>query len=158
MIVRAATPDDADAVFALIRGLAEYERLTHLVRGSAATLRQHLFGPRPFAEVLVAEDDGGAVGFALFFHSYSTFLTAPGLWLEDLFVLPAHRRRGIGSALLARVAAVAVGRGCARLEWTVLDWNEPAIAFYRRQGADVLPDWRVCRLTGTALARLAASA
>ena len=155
--LRSATPADVDDIFRLIRGLAEYERLTHEVTGSAERLRAHLFGPRPYAEVLLAEVDGRAVAFALFFHNYSTFLTAPGLYLEDLFVEPAHRGRGIGRALLRRVAALAHERGCGRLEWAVLDWNAPAIGFYERQGARVLPDWRICRVTGEALAQLAAS-
>ena len=150
--VRPATPADADEIFRLIRALADYEKLEHQVRGDAVRLRDHLFGARPYAEALVAADDGVIVGFALFFHDYSTFETAPGLWLEDLFVEPAHRRRGIGTALLRRVAALAAERGCARLEWTVLEWNAPAIAFYERLGAEVLPDWRICRLSGAALA------
>jgi GNAT superfamily N-acetyltransferase len=153
--IRPAVPADTDAVFALIRGLAAYERLAHAVSGSAAALREHLFGARSYAEVLIAEADGRAVGFALFFHGYSTFLTRPGLYLEDLFVEPAYRRRGIGTALLGRVAALSLERECGRLEWSVLDWNAPAIAFYRRHGADVLPDWRICRVTGAALERLA---
>ena len=150
--VRPATPADAGAIFGLIRALADYEKLAHQVRGDAARLREHLFGARPYAEALVAETDGAVVGFALFFHDYSTFETAPGLWLEDLFVEPAHRRRGIGTALLRRVGALAAERGCARLEWTVLEWNAPAIAFYERLGAEILPDWRICRVSGDALA------
>jgi len=153
--IRPAAPAAAEAIFGLIRALATYEKLEHTVTGSAERLRAHLFGPRPYAEVLVAEAGGACVGFALFFHSFSTFLAAPGLYLEDLFVEPEQRRRGIGTALLRRVAATAVERGCGRLEWAVLDWNEPAIAFYRRHGADVLPDWRICRVTGGALGRLA---
>jgi GNAT superfamily N-acetyltransferase len=153
--LRAVTPGDVEDVFRLVRALAEYEQLTGDVTGSVAALREHLFGARPYAEVVVAEVDGRLVGLALFFHNYSTFRTAPGLWLEDLFVEPAHRRHGIGAALLAHVARVAAERGCARLEWSVLDWNAPAIAFYERQGAEVLPDWRICRVTGAALTRLA---
>jgi len=153
--LRAATPADVDEVFRLVRALAEYERLAGDVTGSVAALREHLFGTRRYAEVLVAEVDGRLVGLALFFHNYSTFRTAPGLWLEDLFVEPPYRHRGIGTALLARVARVAAERGCARLEWSVLDWNAPAIAFYEGQGAEVLPDWRICRVTGAALTRLA---
>jgi GNAT superfamily N-acetyltransferase len=155
--LRSATPADVDDIFRLIRGLAEYERLTHEVTGSAERLRAHLFGSQPYAEVVLAELDGRPVGFALFFHNYSTFLTAPGLYLEDLFVEPAHRGKGIGAALLRRVATLAHERGCGRLEWAVLDWNAPAIGFYERQGARVLPDWRICRVTGEALSRLAAS-
>jgi GNAT superfamily N-acetyltransferase len=154
--IRPAAPVDAGEIFRLIGALAEYEKLEHLLAGSAEALHEHLFGWRPYAEVIVAERDAGLVGYALFFHWYSTFLTAPGLYLEDLFVDPAHRRRGIGGALLAHVARIAVDRQCARLQWTVLDWNEPAIAFYRARGAEVLPDWRVCRVSGEALSRLAA--
>ena len=155
--IRPAEPRDAPAIFALIRALAEYEHLAHAVTGDVEALRSHLFGPRPYAEVLLADVDGRSVGFALFFHSYSTFLAAPGLYLEDLFVEPENRRRGIGTALLASVARVALDRRCGRLEWAVLDWNAPAIAFYQRHGAEVLPDWRICRVTGAGLARLAAA-
>jgi hypothetical protein len=153
--LRPATSADVEEIFRLIVALAEYEHLTGDVEGSAARLREHLFGPRPRAEVVVAESAGRTVGFALFFHSYSSFLTAPGLWLEDLFVEPEHRGHGIGTALLRRVAAVAVERGCRRLEWAVLDWNTPAIRFYERRGT-VMADWRTCRLEGEALARLGA--
>jgi len=153
--IRSAAPADADDVFRLIRGLAEYERLAAEVTGSAATLRAHLFGARPSAEVLVAESGGPLVGFALFFPTYSTFLTRPGLWLEDLFVEPERRRRGIGGALLTAVARTAVERGCARLEWAVLDWNAPAIRFYESRGAKVMGDWRICRVTGDGLAQMA---
>jgi GNAT superfamily N-acetyltransferase len=154
-VLRLATAADADTIFGLIQGLAAYEKLTHEVTGSPERLRAHLFGERRYAEVILADADGRSVGFALFFHSYSTFLTAPGLYLEDLFVEPAYRGRGIGAALLAAVARTAVERGCGRLEWAVLDWNAPAIGFYARRGARVLPDWRICRVTGEALARLA---
>jgi GNAT superfamily N-acetyltransferase len=153
--LRGATRADVDEIFRLIRGLADYERLTHQVTGSAAALAQHLFGPRPYAEVVLAERAGRAVGFALFLHNYSTFLTAPGLYLEDLFVEPEHRGVGIGTALLRHVAQLAAERRCGRLEWAVLDWNASAIGFYERHGAAVLPDWRICRVTGDALARLA---
>ena len=156
--VRAATPTDVDDVFRLIGALASYERLTAEVTGTPDRLRDHLFGARRYAEVLVAERDGRTVGFALFFHSYSTFRTAPFVYLEDLFVEPEHRGHGVGTALLARVAGLAMERGCARVQWAVLDWNAPAIAFYERHGAEVLPDWRLCRVTGDALARLAARA
>jgi GNAT superfamily N-acetyltransferase len=155
--VRAATPADVDDVFRLIRALADYEKLSHEVTGTAARLREDLFGPQRYAEVIVAEADGQCVGFALFLHNYSTFLTAPGLYLEDLFVEPAHRGRGVGSALLARVARIARERGCGRLEWAVLDWNEPAIGFYTERGARILPEWRICRVTGDALERLGAA-
>ena len=153
--VRAATPADVDDIFRLIGALAAYERLSAEMSGTRESLGRHLFGPRPYAEALLAELDGRTIGFALFFHSYSTFCTAPCLYLEDLFVEPERRGHGVGSALLAQVARLALERGCARLEWAVLDWNAAAIAFYEQRGADVLPDWRRCRVTGDALARLA---
>jgi GNAT superfamily N-acetyltransferase len=140
-------------VFALVRALAEYERLSHLVTGTEDDLRQELFGVHPVIEAVVAWVDDRAVGFALFFHNYSTFLARRGLYLEDLFVVPEVRGRGIGKALIAHCARVAVERGCGRFEWSVLDWNEPAIAFYRSIGAELLPDWRICRLTGDPLKR-----
>jgi GNAT superfamily N-acetyltransferase len=153
-MIRFASSADVATVHALIRDLARYEKLEHQVRGTEDDLRAHLFGPRPYAEALVCEVDGTSLGFALFFHTYSTFLGRPGLYLEDLFVLPEHRRKGYGRALILQVARLAVSRGCGRLEWSVLDWNAPAIAFYRSLGADVMPDWRICRLTGDALADL----
>jgi GNAT superfamily N-acetyltransferase len=156
--VRGATPADVGEIFRLIDALAAYERLTPEVTGTPDRLREHLFGDRPYAEALVAELAGRALGFALFFHNYSTFKTGPGIYLEDLFVEPEHRRRGVGTALFAHVARLAVERGCARLEWAVLDWNAPALAFYERQGAVRLSDWRLCRMTGDALAKLAARA
>lgn len=155
LILRLATPRDVPVVFELIQALAEYERLSHQMVGTVDALKEHLFGDRPYIEALLAEWDGKAVGFALFFHNYSTFLTKPGIYLEDLFVLPDYRRQGIGKALIAWVAKLAVERDCGRLEWSVLDWNETAIAFYRRVGADILPDWRICRVTGDALPHLA---
>lgn len=154
-MIRAATPDDVAAIAALVRALAEYERLPHEVALDEARLRDHLFTARPYAEALVAEDAGGVVGFALFFHTYSTFLARPGIWLEDLFVLEAHRRQGHGRALLAAVARIAVERDCARLEWSVLDWNEPSLAFYRSLGARPMSDWTTQRLDGDALHALA---
>jgi GNAT superfamily N-acetyltransferase len=147
MIIRPAVPGDERALFELIRALARFERLEDTVTGSAEALGRHLFGERPAAEALIAEDGGVAVGFALFFPTYSTFLTRPGVYLEDLFVLESHRRRGIGGALLAEVKRVAEARGAGRLEWSVLDWNAGAIAFYERFGATVLPQWRICRVT-----------
>ena len=153
-MIRAATPDDVPAIAALIRALAEYERLSHEVALDEARLRDHLFGPHRYADALVAGDGGAIAGFALFFHTYSTFLARPGIWLEDLFVLPEHRRRGHGRALLAAVARIAVERGCARIEWSVLDWNEPAIAFYRALGAQPMSDWTTNRLTGAELEQL----
>lgn len=155
--IRAATPADVPTVFQLILALAEYEKLTHEVTGSPAELEQALFGDRIYAEAVLAEYDEQAVGFALFFYNFSTFLTKPGLYLEDLFVLPEFRRRGIGQALLRYLAQRAIDQGCGRFEWSVLDWNEPAIAFYQRMGADVLPDWRTCRVTGHSLVHLAQS-
>ena len=154
-MIRPATPDDVPAIAALIRALAEYERLSQEVALDEPRLREHLFGARPYAEALVAEGANGVVGFALSFHTYSTFLARPGAWLEDLFVLPEHRRRGHGRALLASVARIALDRGCARLEWSVLDWNEPALAFYRSLGARPMSDWTTQRLDGAALEDLA---
>jgi GNAT superfamily N-acetyltransferase len=142
--LRLATPADAPIIFQLIQALAEYEKLSHQVTGSAETLAQHL--EQKCVESILAESNGQAIGFALFFTNYSTFLTKPGLYLEDLFVLPDHRRRGIGKALILHLAKLANERGCGRLEWSVLDWNEPAIAFYQKIGAIVLPDWRICRI------------
>lgn len=153
--LRSATQTDIPVLFRLIRALAEYEKLTHAVTGNEALLQEHLFGLRPYAEAVLAEYGGEPAGFALFFYNYSTFLTRPGIYLEDLFVLPAYRRQGIGKALLTYLAQRAMAEGCGRLEWSVLDWNEPAICFYKRIGADVLPDWRICRVTGDALINLA---
>ena len=153
--IRRARPGDEQGIFALIQALADYEQLRHAVTGSPERLALHLFGARPAAEALVVEADDRLVAFALFFGSYSTFLTQPGLYLEDIFVLPDQRRRGIGRALLKEVARIATERQCGRLEWSVLDWNASAIAFYERVGARVLPDWRICRVTGAALSALA---
>ena len=156
-ILRPATPADVPAIFGLIQDLAEYEKLSHAVTGKAEALQEHLFGSRPYAEAILVECAEQAVGFALFLHNYSTFLTQPGIYLEDLFVLPEYRRQGIGKAILTYLANLAVERGCGRLEWSVLDWNEPAIAFYRRMGASILDDWRICRVTGDSLTHLATS-
>ena len=153
--VRAAGPDDVGHVARFIRELARYERLEHQVDLDESRLREHLGGPHPACGALLAEIAGVPVGFALFFESYSTFRTMPCLHLEDLFVLPEHRGRGIGLSLLRAVAAEAVGRGCPRLDWNVLDWNVSAIGFYEKQGARLLNDWRICRLEGEALARAA---
>lgn len=156
--LRPATPADSTTLFRLISALAEYEKLTHLVEATPEKIGQALFGERPHAEAVIAEVEGGqAVGFALFFHNFSTFLAKPGLYLEDLFVEPAWRGHGIGKALLRHLAALAVARGCGRFEWSVLDWNQPSIDFYEAMGADVMPDWRICRVTGDALARLGAA-
>jgi GNAT superfamily N-acetyltransferase len=157
-ILRAAEPEDASTLFSLIQDLATYEKLSHQVVGNAQQLASHLGGDRPLVEAVLAEQAEQALGFALFFHNYSTFLTQPGIYLEDLFVLPDHRRRGIGKALITHLAKLAVERNCGRLEWSVLDWNELAIAFYEKIGATVLPDWRICRTTGAALDRMAAIA
>jgi len=156
--VRPATPADVPQIFALIGALAEYEKLTHTVNNSQTALAEHLFGPTPYAESLVADVAGQLVGFALFFTNYSTFLTQPGLYLEDLFVLPAYRRQGIGTAFFQAIAQLVLERGYGRFEWSVLDWNQPAIAFYERLGATILPDWRIARLTGPDLQTLAMSA
>lgn len=142
-------------IHTLIRGLAEYERLASEAVLTEADIRDSLFGEHPAAEVLIAEVGGIAAGFALFFHNYSTFLGRRGLYLEDLFVFPAHRGKGIGRALMARLARLAVERKCGRFEWWVLDWNEPAIRFYESLGARAMSDWTVYRLTGDPLARLA---
>ena len=154
--IRAATPADVGAIHALMYELAEFEKLTHLFTGTAEGLADALFGTRPAAEALVAEDAGRIVGYALFFHNYSTFLSRRGLYLEDLYVQPSQRGTGLGTAMLRALAAIAIERGCARFEWTVLDWNTPAIGFYEKLGATVLPDWRVVRMTGEALEQLAA--
>jgi GNAT superfamily N-acetyltransferase len=155
-ILRAAKPEDAPTLFGLIQDLAIYEKLSHQVVGNVQQLASHLGGDRPLVEAILVEQSEQALGFALFFHNYSTFLTQPGIYLEDLFVLPDHRRRGIGKALITHLAKLAVERNCGRLEWSVLDWNEPAIAFYEKMGATVLPDWRICRTTGQALGQMAA--
>ncbi len=161
MTIRAAREGDLDTIIALIRGLAEYEREPDAVRLDRDQLKGHLFGPRPFAEVLIAEteSDGqmpaAAAGFALFFHNYSTWEGKPGIWLEDLFVWPALRGHGHGKALLKELAAIAVDRGCGRFEWSVLDWNEPSINFYKALGARPMDEWTTFRVDGEALANLA---
>lgn len=152
LAIRPATAADVPIVLSFIRQLAEYERLLDKVVASEARLRETLFGSPPAAEVLLAFDGDMPVGFALFFHNYSTFLAQRGLYLEDLFVIPEARGRGVGRRLLTTLAQLAVERECGRLEWAVLDWNAPAIAFYERMGAVPLEDWRIFRLTGDALA------
>ena len=154
-MIRPATADDVPVILELIRALAVYEKLEADVVIAPDDLREHLFGQRPFAECLMAEDGGAVVGFALFFHNYSTFRGKPGIYLEDLFVRPERRGFGHGKALFASLARLAVERGCARLEWAVLDWNEPSIAFYEALGAKAMDDWTTYRLTDGALARLA---
>ena len=141
-----------------IRELAEYEKLSHAVAGTEDLLREHLFGPRPAAEAMVGSIDSTPLGFALYFHNFSTFLCRPGIYLEDIYVRPEARGRGLGKALLKAVARVAVGRGCGRLEWAALNWNEPAIGFYRKLGAAPMSDWTTFRVTGSALEELAKSA
>jgi GNAT superfamily N-acetyltransferase len=155
LVIRFAVPADAPAILAFIRDLAEYEKLLHEVVADEHALKASLFGVRPAAEVLIAELASEPVGFALFFQTYSTFLARPGLFLEDLFVRPAARGKGVGVALMSALARIAVQRNYGRFEWNVLDWNEPAIGFYQRLGATVLPDWRTCRVTGDALSNLA---
>ncbi|HEY9813349.1 MAG TPA: GNAT family N-acetyltransferase [Candidatus Sericytochromatia bacterium] len=155
LIVRSATPADVPAIFNLIQALAEYEKLSHAVTGNPENLEQHLFGSKPYAEAIIAEYEEKSVGFALFFHNYSTFLTQPGIYLEDLFVLPQYRRQGIGKALLTYLAKLAVSRDCGRLEWSVLDWNESAIAFYKSMGASILDEWRICRVNDESLITMA---
>ena len=154
--LRPARREDVPAILALIRGLADYEKLSHKVEADEATLAATLFGERPHAEVVIAEADGTAAGFALFFPTYSTFLARPGLYLEDLFVEPQLRGLGIGRRLMAHLARLAVERGCGRFEWTVLDWNAPAIGFYRSLGAVGMDGWTTQRMSGEALHRLAA--
>ena len=155
-LLRNAELRDVGAIVQLIRDLAEFEQLTHLVQVTPEKLRPQLFGERPAAEALVAETgdgqgNGEVVAFALFFTNFSTFLAQPGLYLEDLYVKPEHRGAGIGRALLTKLAGLAVERNCGRFEWSVLDWNENAIGFYERMGATVMADWRICRVSGEAL-------
>ncbi|MES2175718.1 MAG: GNAT family N-acetyltransferase [Pseudomonadota bacterium] len=156
IIIRDAQAGDIGIIHDFILALADYERLAHAVKADRATLARYLFGPRPMAEVLIAEHAGRAVGFALFFHNFSTFEARPGVYLEDLFVLPDARGLGAGKALLARLAQLAIERDCARLEWSVLDWNAPAIAFYQSLGATAMDEWTVQRVDGDTLTALAA--
>jgi GNAT superfamily N-acetyltransferase len=151
-----ARDEHVPMIFSLIKGLADYERMSDEVVATEEGLRTWLFGERPAAEVVLAYADDTVVGFALFFHNFSTFLGRPGLYLEDLFVIPAWRGQGVGRMLLAHLAEIAVRRGCGRMEWAVLDWNESAIGFYERMGARLLKEWRLCRLSGDALSRVAA--
>jgi GNAT superfamily N-acetyltransferase len=153
-----ATATDVPVILEMIKSLAEYEQLTHEVTATEDDLRQSLFGPHPAGEVVLAYAGDAPIGFALFFHNFSTFLGRHGLYLEDLFVVPEWRGKGVGKQLLAHVAAIAESRSCGRMEWAVLDWNESAIAFYRSMGAHVLDEWRICRLTGSELRAVATRA
>jgi len=153
--IRPAQPGDIPLVLSLIRGLAEYEKLGHEVVATEEKLKQSLFGDRPAAEALIARYKGSPAGFALYFHNFSTFLGQPGLYLEDLFVKPGFRGHGIGQAMLAFLAALALERGCGRFEWAVLDWNRPARDFYESLGAKPMTDWIIHRVSGEALIRLA---
>lgn len=151
VLIRAANPDDVSVILRMIKELADYEKMADQVVADESLLRESLFGARPAAEVLLAFAGEEPVGFAVYFHTFSTFLARPGMYLEDLFVVPAWRARGVGKQLLARVAQVAVDRGCGRMEWSVLDWNEPAIGFYKKLGARPMDEWTVYRLTGKTL-------
>ena len=155
LTIRPGTVRDVPTILALIRGLAEYERLLPECQATPAQLRRHGFGPRPYFQTLICRRDGRAVGFALYFFTYSTFLGRPTVYLEDLFVMPEERGRGAGRALLGALGRIAVQKGCGRLEWTVLDWNTPAIRFYKKLGAGFRKEWILTRLTGTPLRRLA---
>jgi len=154
-MIRAASPDDIDVIFGFIVELAEYEHARDQVRGSPKLVGQALFGPTPAAEAVIAEREGEPIGFALFHGTFSTWECIPGLWLEDLYVPPQHRRGGVGEALLRHVARVASERGCGRLEWNALDWNTPALSFYAKLGAELLGEWKLHRLSGNALAAVA---
>ena len=154
--IRPAQPSDVAHIHGMIVELAVFEKLEHLVVATEAMLHEGLFGAHPACEAIIGEENGEVVTFALFFHNFSTFLTKKGLYLEDLYVKQAHRGKGFGKQMLVKLAQLAVERNCGRFEWSVLDWNEPAINFYKAMGADILPDWRVCRVTGSALAQLAA--
>ena len=152
--IRPAIAEDLPLIASLIRALADYEKLSHEVRFDDAVLGQKLFGARPYAEVVIGELDGTPQGFALFFHNFSTFEGKPGIYLEDLFVKPEARGSGLGKALLSHLAALAIERDCARLEWWVLDWNEPSIGFYKSLGANFMDEWTVMRVDGKALLHL----
>jgi GNAT superfamily N-acetyltransferase len=154
--IRPAQPADVAHIHSMIVELAVFEKLEHLVVATEALLHEGLFGSKPSCEAIVGEEDGQVVTFALFFHNFSTFLTKKGLYLEDLYVRESHRGKGYGTRMLKRLAQIAVERNCGRFEWSVLDWNEPAITLYKAMGAAILPEWRTCRVTGESLARLAA--
>ena len=155
LLIRHATIDDCELILSFIRELADYEKLLHEVVADVSALQKTLFGDKPYAEVVIADYQGQAVGFALFFHNYSTFLGRPGLYLEDLYIRPTMRGRGFGKSLLAHVASVAVSRNCGRLEWSVLDWNQPAKDSYQSLGAVPMDDWTVNRISGQTLTDLA---
>ena len=155
LTIRPATPNDIAVIMDLIRQLAVYEKLEHMISGNAAMMRNALFGATPSCECLIAEEHGMPIGFALFFTTFSTFLCKPGLYLEDLFVIPAVRGKGYGKALLKHLAGVAQARDCGRFEWRVLDWNEPSIQFYQSLGATIMPEWHLVRMTEAELAMLA---
>ena len=152
--IRPATHDDVAPILEMVKELAAYERLLHTVQATEADLREALFGPRPVAEALVADRGGRAVGFALFFHNYSTFVGRPGLYIEDLYVRPAHRGQGIGGALMSHMIRLAKDRRCGRVEWAALEWNEPALRFYEAMGATALNEWRIFRLTQEAMEKV----
>jgi GNAT superfamily N-acetyltransferase len=155
--IRPATPADVTHIMAMIHELAVFEKLEHQVVATDALLHEGLFGAKPSCEAIIAEADGEVVSYALFFHNFSTFLTKKGLYLEDLYVRQAYRGKGYGNRMLKHLARIAVDRGCGRFEWSVLDWNMPAINFYKAKGAEVMPDWRICRVSGDALTVLAQS-
>jgi GNAT superfamily N-acetyltransferase len=153
--IRAAQVEDVSNIFSLVEALAKYEKLSHALVGNPESLKEHLFGKRPYADAIVAELDDKIIGYALFFYNYSTFLTKPGIYIEDIFILPEYRRQGIGKALLANVAQIAIDIDAGRLEWSVLDWNQSAIDFYENIGASILDEWRICRISGENLKKLA---
>ena len=153
--IRPAEPADVTDIHSMIVELAVFEKLEHMVVATEELLHEGLFGTRPACEAIIGEENGEVVAFALFFHNFSTFLTKKGLYLEDLYVRQSHRGKGYGTALLSKLAQLAVERKCGRFEWSVLDWNEPAIGFYQTMGAEILPEWRICRVTGEALDLLA---
>ncbi|HKV96109.1 MAG TPA: GNAT family N-acetyltransferase [Gammaproteobacteria bacterium] len=156
--IRGARPADAPLILNFIRELASYEKLAHEVSATQGDIQNNLFGARPKVECVIAEHDGTPIGFALYFHNFSTFLGKPGLYLEDLYVQPAFRGQGYGRKLLSHLAKLALDRGCGRFEWAVLDWNAPAIGFYKKLGANIMTDWRINRLSGSALDKLASEA
>ncbi|MDB5745455.1 MAG: family N-acetyltransferase [Massilia sp.] len=153
--IRPAEPADVTHIHSMIVELAVFEKLEHMVVATEELLHEGLFGARPACEAIVGEENGEVVAFALFFHNFSTFLTKKGLYLEDLYVRQSHRGKGYGTGLLSRLAQIAVERNCGRFEWSVLDWNEPAIGFYQTMGAEIMPEWRICRVTGESLDHLA---